>query len=150
MPSHSLGTDSPFPPLPRVPDPDVLEADEPAWTYPSSCAGGGGIALLRVWRTDNGGHLAMLTENGIGVSITNAAEEITAKLSLNYPGPLVVLEHYRKGDGADHERLDQVVVPPGRSALWRPVWPIPPVNPDHADHRDWMRDRGHALLVARA
>ncbi|MER6125341.1 hypothetical protein ABT173_22425 [Streptomyces sp. NPDC001795] len=150
MPPLSVPADNPFLPLPRVPDPHRLEVDEPAWTYPSSCAGGGGIALLRVWRTADGGYLAILTENGIGVSITNAAEEIGAKLAANFPGPLVVLEHYRAGDGADHERLDQVLVLPGRSAQWRAVWPVPPANPDYAVLRDWMRDYGTALLTARA
>jgi len=139
-----------FPPLPSVPDPLLLVTDDPAWTYSSACAGGGGIALLRVWRTADGGHLAIVTENGIAVSITNAAEEISAALTARYPGPLVVLEHYRAGDGAAYDRLDQVLTLPGRASRWRPVWPIPPANPDFELHQAWMRECGSALLTARA
>ncbi|WP_432158584.1 hypothetical protein [Streptomyces sp. bgisy153] len=139
-----------FPALPSIPDPLLLVTDDPAWTYASSCAGGGGIALLRVWRTADGGHLAIVTENGISVSITNAAEEISAALTARYPGPLVILEHYRAGDGADHERLDQVLAQPGRTPQWRPVWPIPPANPDFEAHQAWMSEYGNALLTARA
>jgi DNA ligase (NAD+) len=139
-----------FPPLPHVPDPHDLVADDQTWTYPSSCAGGGGRAHLRVWRTADGGHLAIVTENGIGVTVTNVAEEINARLTARFPGPLVVLEHWRAGDGANHARLDQALAPAGHRPQWRPVWPIPPVNPDHAAHQHWMRDCGNALLAAPA
>lgn len=148
MPSTSENT--PFLPLPYVLAPHILVADEPSWAYPSSCAGGGGLALLRVWRTADNGHLAIVTESGVGVTITNSAEEITAKLSGRFTGPLVVLEHWRAGDGADHERLDQVFAPAGHSPRWRPVWPIPPTNPNHQAHRDWMHAFGAAMLTARA
>ncbi|OEV09248.1 hypothetical protein [Streptomyces nanshensis] len=141
------GHDQHFPLLPPVPRPDELVLDDPAWTFPSVCAGGGGMALLRVWRTADG-HLAIVTESGVGVSITNSAEEITAKLRAQFPGRLTVMEHWRTGDGADHERLDQVIVT-GRRTRWRPVWPIPPTNPDYAVHEAWMRAYGDALLVAR-
>ncbi|MFF8786745.1 hypothetical protein [Streptomyces sp. NPDC015125] len=91
----------------------------------------------------------ILTETGIGVTITNAAEEITAKLSRHIPGNLVVLEHWRAGNGADHDRLAQVRAPNGRSARWRAIWPIPPANPRYEAHRDWMHAYGHTLLTAR-
>ncbi|MFJ3182599.1 hypothetical protein ACIPJN_29995 [Streptomyces sp. NPDC086796] len=147
MPPHH---NDDFPPLPIVPDPHHLVTDDPAWTYTSACAGGGGIALLRVWRTAGDGHLAIVTENGIAVSITNAAEEISAALADRYPGPLVILEHYRAGDGAPHDRLDQVLVVPGRAPRWRPVWPTGPANPNFAINRTWMSELGSVLLAARA
>lgn len=137
-----------FPPLPHIPDPHTPLVDDPAFTFPASCAGGGGMAGLRVWRTADGGHLALVTEKGLGVSITNAAEEITAALNARFRGSLVILEHWLPGDGADHDRLDQVLVPPGRAPRWRPVWPVPPANPDHAAHREWMRTCGRTLLTA--
>lgn len=139
-----------FPALPLIEDPHRLVTDDPAWTYTSTCAGGGGMALLRVWRTADDGHLAMITENGIAVSITNAAEDIAAALTGQYPGRLVILEHYRAGDGAPYERLDQVLVRPGRTPDWRPVWPIPPNNPNFAAHQTWIREYGATLLTARA
>lgn len=128
----------------------LLVEDDAAWTYASACVGSGGIALLRVWRTTDGGHLAIVTENGIGVSVTNSAEEIGAALTACFPGPLVVLEHYRAGDGTNYERLDQVLTGPGRETRWRPVWPIPPSHPDFERHRAWMRECGSTLLTARA
>ncbi|MEO3976984.1 hypothetical protein [Streptomyces sp. CAU 1734] len=150
MPSHHHED---FPSLPIVPDPHHLVVDDPAWTYTSACAGGGGIALLRVWRTAGDGRLAIVTENGIAVSITNAAEEISAALAVQHsghPGPLVVLEHYRAGDGAPHDRLDQVLVVPGHAPRWRPVWPTGPANPRFAINRTWMHEVGNVLLTARA
>lgn len=41
----------PFSPLPPVPDARAaLVCDDPAWSLPSGCAAGGGIAHLRVWK----------------------------------------------------------------------------------------------------
>ncbi|MFF8992601.1 hypothetical protein ACF09H_22225 [Streptomyces sp. NPDC014983] len=137
-----------FLPLPSLSDPHQLVTYDPAWTYPSACAGGGGMALLRVWRTADGGHLAIVTENGIAVSITNAAEEISEALTRRYPGPLVILEHYPAGDGAPHDRLDQVLAVPGRTPRWRPIWPTSPVNPDYTTNRAWMDAYGTTLLSA--
>ncbi|MFD7556500.1 hypothetical protein ACFV9E_18420 [Streptomyces sp. NPDC059835] len=138
-----------FPALPHVPAPHQVLVDDPAFTFSSSCAGGGGLAALRVWRTADGGHLAIVTERSLGVSVTNAAEEITAALTSRFPGPLVVLEHWLSGDGAGHDRLDQVLAPAGRRPRWRRVWPTAPANPDHAAYEEWMRSCGHALLAAR-
>ncbi|MFE6274069.1 hypothetical protein ACFVQ9_35370 [Streptomyces goshikiensis] len=138
-----------FPALPYVPDPHQLVFDDPVFTFFSPHMGGGGLAALRVWRTAEGGHLAIVTERGLGLSITNAAEVITTALSALLPGPLVVLEHWMPGDGADHDRLDQVLVPVGLRPQWRRVWPTPPTNPGHAAYEEWMRSCGHALLAAR-
>ncbi|MGW1976709.1 hypothetical protein [Streptomyces sp. NPDC001889] len=135
--------------LAHIPEPRRPVTDEPAWRYPSSCAGGGGSARLRVWRTGGGGRLAVVTELGAGVSVTNAAEEITAALTARFPGPLTVFEHWRAGDGAAHDRLDQVHAPAGARPRWRPVWPLAPAHPDHAAHREWMRTAGAVLLTTR-
>ncbi|WP_217231393.1 hypothetical protein [Streptomyces anulatus] len=137
-----------FPPLPSIPNPHQLVTYDPAWVYTSACAGGGGMALLRVWRTADGGRLAIVTENGIAVSITNAAEEISAALTARCTGPLVVLEHYPAGDGAPHDRLDQVLAVPGSTPRWRPVWPTSSANPDYATNRAWMDTYGTTLLAA--
>lgn len=141
-------TGPPFPPLPHVQDPARPVIDDPVWTYPSRCAGGGGIALLRAWPTDRGGHLAILTDSGVGVSITNAAEDIAPKLAKLLPGPLVVMEHYPRTGPDCQEHMDQVVVVNG-VPHWRPVWPIPPVNPRFAENDAWMRGPGSIVLTAR-
>ncbi|TLQ39194.1 hypothetical protein [Streptomyces marianii] len=142
--------DSAFPALPHVPDPHQLLVDDPAFTFSSSCGGRGGLAGLRAWQTADAGCLAIVTERGLGVSITNAAEEITAALTARLPGPLVVLEHWLPGDGADHHRLDQVLAAADRRPQWRRIWPTPPTNPHHASCETWMNTCGHALLAARA
>ncbi|MGW1290761.1 hypothetical protein ACWD4N_46200 [Streptomyces sp. NPDC002586] len=138
-----------LPPLPRVLDPREPLLDDPVWAYPSHCAGGGGVAHLRVWATDQNGHLAVVTEKGIGVTITNAAEDIHAKLANAHRGPLVVLEHWTAGDGAPYARLDQVHMASSGEPQWRAVWPIPPANPRFAVHHEWMRAFGAILLAAR-
>lgn len=134
-----------FPSLPHVQDPATPVINDPAWTYPSRCAGGGGLALLRAWPTADGGHLAILTDRDLGVSITNAAEDIAPKIANLLPGSLVVLEHYPHTGPYCAEHLDQVVVVRGVPG-WRPIWPIPPVNPDFAETDGWMRSMGHTLL----
>lgn len=136
-------------PLPGVLDPHNPLVDEPTWTYPSTCAGGGGVARLRVWPTDQNGHLAIVTEKSMGVSITNAAEDIYTKLAAAHPGPLIVLEHWPAGDGAPYDRLDQVHAPQGAGPLWLAIWPVPSENPRFNAHEEWMHAFGTTLLTAR-
>jgi hypothetical protein len=116
---------------------------DPLWSHPGLSVGG--VAHLRVWTT-TGGHLAVVTEQGMGCSVTNAAEQIrTALIELYGPG-VVQLEHYpteqRVGDGAT---LDQVEVIAGRPR-WRRIWPVPLTNPDHDELRRWARTGGAVVL----
>ncbi|MFI1510240.1 hypothetical protein [Streptomyces sp. NPDC020597] len=135
-----------FPPLPPVDDAKAaLVCDERAWPYRSACAAGGGIAHLRVWNARNG-HVAIVTETGLGASTTNSAEEIWDELTARFPGTLVVLEHWPAGGGDDHDRLDQVGME-GRRPTWRRIWPTAPANPDHHLCQAWMQAYGHELLA---
>ncbi|MDX2683711.1 hypothetical protein [Streptomyces soliscabiei] len=92
------------------------------------------------------GHVAIVTETGLGASTTNSAGEIWDELTARFPGPLVLLEHWPAGDGDDHDRLDQVGLV-GRRPTWRRIWPTAPANPDHHLRQTWIQAYGHDLLA---
>lgn len=140
-------TPPPFPPLPPIPDPrGALVYDEPAWSYRSACAAGGGIVHLRVWQAGVDGHVAIVTETGLGASTTNSAGEIWTQLTARFTSPLVLLEHWPAWDGDDHDRLDQVTLE-GQRPTWRRIWPTPATNPQHTLYEAWMQAYGHDLLA---
>ena len=117
------------------------------WSYRSDTLAGGGLAHLRVW-TAEPGHVAIVTELGMGSSTTNSAEYIWTALIDQYGHPLVMLEHYppdqtMPGDG---ENLDQVVVVDGRPH-WLRIWPTDPDHPKHTELNEWMRNYGFSLLA---
>jgi hypothetical protein len=81
-----------FPSLPPIGE---LELDDPFWRYPSGAGAGEGVARLRVWAASGGtGHLAVVTELGLGASITNSIEDIWDDLRARWHGDLTLLEHY--------------------------------------------------------
>ena len=134
--------------FPELPAADKLLVDDPFWRYRSSTAAGGGIAHLRMWAA-KGDHcrVAVVTDTGLGSSITNSVEHIWEQLRLEYAGlEIVLLEHWPAGTGACVvEHLDQVVVAGGRPQ-WRRVWPTDPSNLNHVQFRDWMTTHGHQML----
>lgn len=100
----------------------VLIRDEPAWTYPSPT--GPASRRLRMW--DLGLPtprylMAVITEAGQGMSITNAAVQIKAALAAEYPEDwLEIIEHWPAGTGCDPaEHYDQVAVLPFMGPQWR-------------------------------
>ncbi|GLX06774.1 hypothetical protein [Microbispora sp. NBRC 16548] len=138
--------------FPDLPDLARLAHEDTAWRYPSSCAGGYGIARLRVYQADSataptsdGGTciaavVAVVSETGKRVTVTNAAEEIWQLLWDMYGPRLILVEHWpadQLGDGRE-DTWDQVVVVGGR-ARWRRIWPLAPENPDHEAMRAWMQ-----------
>lgn len=97
-------------------------SDDRAWTY--YAAGRWVTRRLRVWRLQDGRLATVLTERPgeEGMSITNAAEAIAAKLALDFPGETILqIEHYAAGFG-DHEELVDGVAIVGGAPTW---WPIP-------------------------
>ncbi len=132
--------------FPVLPCPGPMLADDPFWRYPSKCASDG-IAHLRVWSCPGQARLAIVSETGLGVSITNSIECIWQKLTQVSPGNPTLLEHWPPGAGGPVEHLDQVVVIGGVPS-WRRVWPTPAANPRHEEFGAWMRDHGHRLLAA--
>ena len=143
----SAATD--FPPLPSWSGSWWVE-DIPDWRYRSSCAAGFGTAHLRAFG-DLGTDLVIVSERGIGASVTNSAEHIWAALADafgNGNGDVpVVLEHWPPGEGVTEvEHLDQLLVIDG-TPRWRRIWPVPDTNPNHAENAAWMQAIGHALIA---
>lgn len=131
---------------PTLTSPVELIRHEARWRYASSCVAGGGVARLLVWRSYAGladdtvtGHVAAVTELGIGVSVTNSAEHIWASLVAEYGEPMVLLEHYLGDDtlNPDGERIDQVYVQRGQPD-WRRLWPTPASHSDHHRFREFL------------
>lgn len=124
----------------------MLVRDQMRWNYAISSVGGGlGTAALRVWMSPPGGHVAVVTELGTGLSITNGAEHIHAALNDEYPG-LILFEHYPATPPLDHldEHIDQVVMTKGKVS-WRAVWPVPPANPNFMANQRWIRLYGTTI-----
>ncbi|PPJ36464.1 hypothetical protein C5E45_20685 [Nocardia nova] len=123
--------------------------DIPDWSYQSSCAAGFGTAHLRVFG-DLGTDLVIVSERGIGASVTNSAEHTWAAVANDFGthrGEVpVLLEHWPAGQGAtDTEHLDQLVVIDG-APRWRRIWPVPEANPDHAENAAWTQAIGHTAI----
>ncbi|MFC9250655.1 hypothetical protein [Amycolatopsis thailandensis] len=130
-------------PLPEV---GWLLADDPLWTYPSGTLTSG-IARLRIWTVPTGGHLAIVTDQDMGTSITNAAEHVWKTLVDRVGEPLWLLEHYpaSKNVPDDGGTLDQVELADGE-ATWRRIWPVAPGFPGHYQALAWMRTCGYEML----
>jgi hypothetical protein len=100
--------------------------DEPRWPYFDN--GHWAYRRLRTWRLADGRLAAMLTEeqHDQGVSITNAAEAIAAKLALDFPGETIVqIEHYPDRVGIDDDEHFDGVAIVGGNPTW---WPMPPAE----------------------
>lgn len=134
---------------PALPAVDTLVLADPLWSYPGLSVGG--IAHLWVWSTTSGGRLAVVTEQDMGCSVTNAAEQIHAALADLYGPQVVHLEHYppAQRSAGDDATLDQVAVTSGRPR-WRRVWPVPPTNPAHGELAQWAQNGGAPVLQALA
>lgn len=134
--------------LPLPPPLGPLQVDDPAWRYPSpDCAGRSGVARLRVWVAGAGhaGYVAVVTELGIGVSITNAIADIAGVLTAEFGSPLALIEHWPAAQAPETgEHLDLVDVD-GRTPRWGRLWPTSPRHPDHQAHNAWMA--AHAAIV---
>lgn len=140
-----------FPPLPSGSATWWVE-NIPDWRYRSSCAAGFGSAHLRAFG-DVGTDLVIVSERGIGASVTNSAEFIWASVAADFgtrDGDVpVLLEHWPAGVGAiEPEHLDQLVVVDGEPH-WRRVWPVPEANANASDAENaaWMQAVGAAAIA---
>jgi hypothetical protein len=121
--------------------------DIPRWGYQSDSTSVRGYGRLRVWETGDGGHLAVVTEDGSPVSVTNGAEHIWAQLAADFPGPLVVLEFYPEGQsGAEH--VDQITGDGEQFVGWQPVYPPNVQNPRYEYLAAWLAEHGHLIPVS--
>jgi hypothetical protein len=92
--------------------------------------------------------LAVVTDVGLGASITNSIEDIWDSLAARLGEPLFLFEHWTAQPAiGEEEHLDQVVVH-GRSPSWRRIWPTPASNTWHAEFETWMARYGHRILAA--
>lgn len=141
-------------PLPR---PIRLLETRPAWSYPAPRAATRyGHAHLTLWAAlhagDVPGFLAVVTETGHGLSITNGMEHLWMELHgrwAKFTQPLTLIEHYPPTEGAAHEEhLDEAWVEPGGHPAWRRIWPTTPVNPDHDLLTAWSDEHVPHLLDA--
>lgn len=136
---------TPFPDLPPLGE---LLVDDPLWQYRSGTAAGGGVAHLRVWATKDGTdrRVAVVTETGLGSSVTNSIEYVWASLaSGESESDVVLLEHWPQAESlSDDEHVDQVVVADGQPH-WRRVWPTES-NPNHEALNAWMAANGHEII----
>ena len=131
--------------LPRLGE---LIADVPFWRFAVGTAGEG-IAHLRVWQTagPEPAHLAVVTETGSGVPVTESTGQIRADLARRY-GPSLVLLEYRPGPeaGESAETLDLVRAGADGSPHWLRIWPSPEDHPRHAGLELWMAVHGYQIV----
>ena len=137
-----------------------LRTDAPLWGYPAATFAATGAARLRTWPIydragEEHGYLAMVTELGLGASITTAAEQIWARLEAAYRARceheestyLVLLEHYPADqDPIEGGHLDQVTIT-AHGPRWRRIWPTSETNPNHQAFEEWMTEHGQRLLT---
>jgi hypothetical protein len=126
-----------------------LVVDEPFWRHPAWGLAREGVAHLRIWTTaaDLPGHVAVVTETGLGNSVTESAGRIWADLARRYGPSLVLLEHHPAPELAEGvETLDLVRVGAEGSPQWTRVWPTGEDNPRHAGLEQWMATYGHKIV----
>lgn len=125
-----------------------LIVDDPFWRYPSAAVSGEGVAHLRVWLTADPepGHLAVVTETGLGASVTESAGQILAELARRYGPSLVLLEHYLAPEADDAESIDLVRIGGDGQPHWTRIWPTPEDHPRHAELQLWMATYGHQIV----
>jgi hypothetical protein len=131
-------------PMPWLPALGELLVFDPLWSY--KAAGMEGICLLRVWRADDG-HFAVVTERGMGLSVTNAAEAIRQALAERYGEPLALAEHWTAEQApVTGEHVDLVLPPrfPGGQG-WSALWPLGTRHPHYAVCRAWWEEFGQEI-----
>ena len=155
-----VGPDAVFPALPEL---GYLEF-ACSWNYPAPAYFEGlGRALLRVWNVADApfDYVAMVTELGAGLSVTNGADDIARALSVLLAtddaralggGHITLIEHWPADQTARGvETYDQVAFAAG-SPRWRPIHPTAPTHPDHKELAGWFErhcERIESALHAR-
>jgi hypothetical protein len=119
-------------PMPWLPYLDEMTHHDPRWVY-RDADGVEGQAVLRVWRACEG-YFAVVTETGIGRSVTTAAQAIRAQLVARWGEPLTLAEHWPAAQSPETGEHVDLVLPPGYPGGqgWAPLWPIGKTAP-HAE-----------------
>lgn len=93
------------------------------------------------------GYVAVVTQTGLGDSVTESAGRIWAGLVRRYGPPLVLLEHYPAPELAEGvETLHLVRIGADGSPHWTRVRPAPQDHPRHAGLEVWMASYGHLII----
>jgi hypothetical protein len=126
-----------------------LLVDDPFWRYPAGglAREGAGHVRVRAAAAAAAGYLAVVTETGGIVSVTESAGRIRAGLARRYGPCLVLLGHHpapESGEGI--QILDLVRTGADGSPHWSRVWPAPQENPRHAGLERWMAASGHQIV----
>src|SRR5690242_11002828 len=104
-----------------LPPPGELLVDDPFWPYPARGLAREGTGHVRVWATAaaSAGYLAVVTETGGLISITESAGRIWAGLARRYGPSFVLLEHRpAPGSGEGMKTLDLVRIGADGSPHW--------------------------------
>ena len=104
----------------------TLRVDDRAWEMPTYARRPPSIHRLRVWETTSGDLLAVISETGDGVPVTDVAADAYAAVRSLYDGARV-FEHYPRSRD-EPETLDEIRVSDGRTT-WTRVAPSE-VDPD--------------------
>ncbi|UPK75356.1 hypothetical protein MU582_01605 [Nocardioidaceae bacterium SCSIO 66511] len=106
----------------------TLRNDDRAWEMPTYANEPPSIRRLRVWETRSGDLLAVITETGDGVPVTDVAADAYAAVRDQYADARV-FEHYPQSRD-EQETLDEIRVDRGETTWTRVV-------PDDIDS-DWL------------
>lgn len=105
-----------------------LTVDDPSWSMPAYEGEPPSPRRLRLWETNGGDLLAVITESGEGTPVTDVAARAYAAVRERFPAARV-FEHYPESRD-EAETLDEITVDNGRPAWTR-------VRPHDVD-RDWL------------
>jgi hypothetical protein len=122
-------------PMPWLPALGELARRDPLWEVRD---GARGLYLLRVWKA-GAGHFAVVTELGIGRSVTNAAHAIRAQLAAEFGEPLGLAEHWPESQAPEAGEHVDLVLPGDR---WAPLWPVGRKAPHYEVCRAWWEAYG--------
>jgi hypothetical protein len=126
-----------------------LLVDDPFWQYPARGLVREGAGHVRVWATATAapGYLAVVTETGGVIPVTESAGRIWAGLARRYGPSLVLLEHHPAPEsGEGMQTLNLVRLGADGSPHWSRVCPAPEENPRHAGLERWMAGYGHQIV----
>jgi hypothetical protein len=111
-------------PMPWLPALGPLVHRDPLWEV-ADRDGARGVYLLRVWKAGPG-HFAVVTELGMGRSVTNAAQAIRSLLVGRFGEPLGLAEHWPASQSPEAGEHVDLVLPPGWQGRrgWAALWPL--------------------------
>lgn len=121
--------------------------DQAEWRYRPDLHGPSGEARLRVWRAEGGGFFAVVTETGLGLSVTSAAADIWQRVERRYAGEAFALAELWPEGHSGEEHVDLVLPPRGGQVSWRRLWPAGELVPLRSVLDTWWLVNGADILA---